>query len=376
MNEGVAETKNFWISFLSKIFIVIFYFLILILFLYIPKIFRFMISDKKVINVYVFSDIISYKTVKEFEKKTGISVNLKYFDANNELISKFRINKGKGYDLITVSDFAVDILRSKKLLQKIDISKISNFKYLDKRFLGKYFDPKNDYSVPCFWSLYGIIYNKNKFKILEDLNVDMNWSFVFKDPKKILPQSDYKICMIQAPRDSIYLAAIHLFGKVDNLSEKELEQIRELLIEQKRWVEIYMLGSLQYYLLGEVVSLAVTESVYAQKILEISDEFDFVVPKEGSVFSIENLAIPVLSEKSDLSLQFIDFLISKEVCLENSLEYGYNPVNVESCKKIGKKILEHKSFFPEEKMFDRLHLVPNDIGIKRIEKLWSSIKLS
>ena len=214
--------KEFFQSFCSKLFIASIYLGVIIFFLYLPKLRDLIFVPSKVIHVYGFTDMISSDCIKEFEKKTGIAVKLKYFDTNDELLANFKINKGKGYDLITASDFAIDILCKEELLSKINTSRLLNFKHLDNRFLNRYFDYQNQYSVPYFWSTFGILFNRNVFeKTLIDLNMDMSWDFVFKDRTSLLPNIDYKICVLDTPRDSIFLTARHLFRKTDNLRDDE-----------------------------------------------------------------------------------------------------------------------------------------------------------
>ncbi len=349
----------------SRIIIVTIYILIIAFFLYLPKISKFIFTHKKNINVYAFTDMITPETINAFIKKTNIEVNIKYFDTNEELLAKFKINKGKGYDLITVSNSTLELLRKDNLLQKIDISKISNFNQLDKRLLGHYFDPQNEYCIPYFWSINGIIFKKT---ILDKLNLDATWDLIFKN-------NGFKICMIDSPQEIIYLAAIHLFGKTNNLTKENLHEIKNLLIQQKSWVEIYMLASLQYYLFGNVVPVAVSSSAFVKKILELSDNFDFVVPKQGSILLIDNLAIPQTSKKLELTYKFMDFILSKENMLKNSTEYGYNPANKESYKFIDKKFTNNPSFFPNNHMFKKLHLLKNQIDPKTIEQLWLEVRV-
>ena len=182
--------------------------------------------------------------------------------------------------------------------------------------------------------------------------------------------------MTDVARDAISLASIYLFGRIKNLTDQELLLIQNLLISQKKFVEVYMSGSLQYYLFAYVVPLAVTTTAFAKKIMEISDEFDFVVPKQGSILAIDNLAIPSSSTKVDLVYKFIDFLISKDIVALNSKIFGYNPSNKDSYKILDKKFLHDNSFFPDDEMFGRLHIIRNDLDIKKLENLWLSVQLA
>ncbi|MFA5075107.1 MAG: spermidine/putrescine ABC transporter substrate-binding protein [Candidatus Babeliales bacterium] len=364
-NEKIKKFEN---KFLPKITIILFYFFLILFFLYLSSFYNFFFKPSKVINVFTFTDMIPRSVVSEFEKKTGISVRLKYFDNNEELIAKLKLDKGSGYDLITSSDYAIELLRKENLLKKIDKSKIINIQDIDSRFLNLYFDPENNYSLPIAWSVEGIVFKKNLFKNYQNF---INWDFIFKDPI-----FDYKICMLDTPREVFYLAANYLFNRSYDLSKEQLGFIKEILIKQKKWVEIYMSGSLQYYLLADIVPMAVSSSAFAKKLLEISDDFDFILPKQGSFFIVDNIAIPVHTNKSDLVYQFINFLTTAQNSTLNFVEHGYNPVNKKAYSLINKKFIENNNFFPIGENFKRLYLIDNKIDIKTIEDLWLSVKLA
>lgn len=367
MNSNLDSKKNFTTKYLAKFFIIILYILVLALFLYLPIISRFVFKKDNVINVYTFTDMISSETAQDFEKRTGIRVNLKYFDTNEELYAKFKINNGQGYDLITPSDYLVDLLKKSNLLAKLDLNKLSNFHNLDKRLIGRYFDPENNYSIPYFWSTDGIIYKTDIFK-----NITVDWDLIFNKPDNL----NFKICMLDSARESVFILSDYLLNKVDNLTDDDYLKIKQTLIKQSSWVEIYMLASLQYYLLSGVVPLAVTSSAFAKKILEISDDYTFVLPDTGALLIIDNLAIPNSSNKKDLAHKFIDFLISKKTMAYNSNLFGYNPSNKKSYALLQKRFVNNRSFFPTDEMFEKMYILHNELDIKKIEKLWLETQLS
>jgi spermidine/putrescine transport system substrate-binding protein len=367
MNNKENIEKNFFSRNFNKFIIVILYILFLAFFLYLPNILNIFSTRDRVINVYTFTDMISPETAYEFEKLTGIKINLKYFDTNEELFAKFKISQGRGYDLITPSDSWVELLVKQNLLAKLDIKKLANFKFLDKRLIGHYFDKENLYSVPYFWSTDGIIFNKQKCK-----NLRVDWELIFNKPNNL----KFKICMIDSAKEAFMMAAIYLFGKIDNLSQNELEKIKTMLTNQKEWVEIYMLSSLQYYLFSDIVPMAVTSSAFAKKVLELSDEYDYIIPEQGSILLIDNLVIPKHSNKLDLVHRFIDYLISKDVIFYNSEQYGYNPSNELAYKFAKPKFLNNNAFYPNDKMFEKLHLMDNQIDMKKIDDMWLDVQLA
>jgi spermidine/putrescine transport system substrate-binding protein len=363
----------------SKLFIIFIYIGITIFALYFPEIINSFFEQKQVLNVYTPADMITQEVAEKFEKETGIKVHLKYFDTNEELLAKFKIDKGLGYDLIIVSDHIVKFLLKEKLLKEIDYTKVKDFSDIDPRLCGHKFDQQNLYTIPYAWSTYGIMFKKNTLK---DQFKDVSWDFIFQNPNSFLKQkkeglpTNYKICMINEPLEAIFLASIYLFGKTEDLTDENLEEIKKLLIQQKSWVEIYMLASLQYYLFGDVVPLAVTSSAFAKKIIEISDKFDFVVPEKGSVIAIDSLAIPRVSEKDENTYKLINFLLDKENLIQTQVRYGYNPSNTKSYELVHEKFLKNQSFFPNDEKFKKLHLINDQIDPHKVERLWFEVRVS
>lgn len=373
MNNFFELLKEFSILWARRALVVCFYFIILIGFLYFPRVFEYFSSEQS-INVYAFTEFISHEAVEEFEKKTGIKVRVQYFEFNEELYAKFKINHGEGYDLITPSDYMVELMRKDGLLQEIDHSKLSNFKEIDMRLLNKYFDPENKYSIPICWLVYGIVYNKE----IKGINFkDANLGMLFNDPWDLVISDEmskhYKICMVQDPRELLFLAAIYLFNRTNNLSQEELLQIQNLLSKQKSWVESYTDVSIPYFLASGIAQVAVMTSHRMKKIEEESDKFVFQIPSEGSLIAIENLAIPAKTKKTEIVHKFIDFLISKKISLFHSNLYGTNPSNL---KAIEEKSLKNPNFFPNAEMFDKLHIVHNEISLDMVDSMWLAVRFS
>jgi spermidine/putrescine transport system substrate-binding protein len=365
--------KEFTILWSRRVVIVGLYFVILIGFLYFPRVFEYFSAEKS-INVYAFTEFISHEAIEEFEKDTGIKVRVQYFEFNEELYAKFKINQGEGYDLITPSDYMVELMRKDGMLQQIDLSKISNFKEIDPRLLGKYFDPQNRFSIPLCWLVYGIVYDKN----IKGVNFkDTNLGMLLRDPWDLVISDEfskhYKICMVQDPRDMIFLAAIYLFNRTDNLSQDELIEIQNLLSRQKSWVESYTDVSIPYFLASGIAHVAVMTNNRMKKLEEESDKFIFQIPKEGSLIAIENLAIPAKTKKSELAHKFIDFLISKKISAMHMNLYGSNPSNLSA---IEGKSLKNPNFFPSAKMFDKLHIMSNEISLDKVDSMWLAVRFS
>ena len=139
------------------------------------------------INVYSWGEFISNGSdgnmnVNEvFTSLTGIKVNYKTFQNNEELYAKIS-SGGADYDVIIPSDYMVSKLISKGLLAKLNFDNIPNYSLISDEFKNLEFDPTNSYSVPYMWGLIGIFYNKKEVKVPEsDITWDILWDSKYKD---------------------------------------------------------------------------------------------------------------------------------------------------------------------------------------------------
>lgn len=327
----------------------------------------------KALYVYAFMDMFHPESVAKFERQYGVKVVLRYFESNEELFAKFKINGGIGYDVINSSDYMVEHLLKENLLLALDRSKIPTIQKIDPRLLAKNYDPNNEFTVPFSWIPYGIIFHKD---IFSQQPAEIGLHLLFKDP---MLRADgvtmpYRICMTDDSREAIFLANLYLFGDVSSWGPERLVQAESLLIKQKDWVESYVNQDLAYQLLSGLIKVAFAPLFAVDKVLKQSKEFVFMIPKEGSLYAIENLAIPKLSKQVELAHKFINFMIGRDESARMSNHYGMNPANKEAYALLRPEVTQNKHTFPDDECFARLHLTPNDIPLKAFEEIWLAVK--
>ncbi|MCK4264898.1 spermidine/putrescine ABC transporter substrate-binding protein [Candidatus Babeliales bacterium] len=353
---------------MKKSIIIIFWFFLIVLLLYVPNFISRFFEKKQEFNFLNFTDIVSPEVVKIFKDRTGIQVNVTYSQGNDEVLAKLGITRGKVYDLLVVSDYTVDLLRKKELIQKLDYNKLQNFSFIDKRIINRYFDPKNEYSIPISWDVYGIGYNKKYFGELSEAS----WDLIFKDPENL--GYDYKVSMLDDPRESLYLASLFLFGP-RGVILSGLDKITELLIKQKKWVESYTNDRQDYFLLSDITFASVITSAYLRRLRKESKNYDFIIPSEGSLMVIENLIIPSTSDKRDLVHKFINFLLSEEIGILNNKKFGYHPVNVDVQKSLNEEY-SNSLFSLTQQKSQKIGIFQSELPRTKLEDLWLSVKAS
>jgi spermidine/putrescine-binding protein len=120
-------------------------------------------GGNKTVHLATWSNYISNDVVQQFQKETGYTLKLSHYSSNEELLAKLQAG-ASGYDVAVPSDYMVFTMIQLGLLQKLDPAKISFRSQIDSSFLGKKYDPQNEFALPYDWGTTGIAYRKDKVK--------------------------------------------------------------------------------------------------------------------------------------------------------------------------------------------------------------------
>ena len=327
------------------------------------KLFKF---KKNSINVFAWGDIFEPSVISDFEKETGIKINLSYYSSNEELLVKLKATKGEGYDLVIPSDYAVNALIKEDLLKKLDKSKFEYWDSINPALLGHFFDPENNYSIPFEWELYGFGIDKDYFDVHP---TEPSWAMIF-DPKIV----NYKITMNNDPIEAIEFASFYLYGMTDRLNPDQVEAIRLLLIQQRPWVAAYASFRGDYFLATKNVAVVVASTSYILRTQKLFNFVDFVIPKEGSFITIENICIPKPSQKEDLIFCFINYLCSPKSVATHFKTYSLFPSTLHSLEDLGidEKVKKIMQSTPED--FKKYHFIQNILPQDETRDIWVDVK--
>ncbi len=276
-------------------------------FLYIPSLFR-VFENKRSINVFMWSGVVDTKMLSNFEKETGIKVNVNYFEGNDELIVKVLATKGKGYDMIVPSDYAVTFFARHGLLKKIDTTKLDFWSHIDPKFLNHWFDPKNEYSVPAEWYVLGLGINKKHFP---NGLPEASLKTIFE------PCGNYRIGALNDSKELAGLAVKYRYGQLRPINQAETQEIKQLLMKQKSSVEAYTDFRGDFLLESGNCSVVLVPISAIWKTIVTNDSVAFLLPKEGTFLGLENYAILESSTKEDLVYQFMNYLFRLDVQKHN-----------------------------------------------------------
>jgi spermidine/putrescine transport system substrate-binding protein len=320
-------------------------------------------EDERVLNVYNWGEYIDESVLEQFEEETGIRVNYETFATNEDMYVKVKQGGGE-YDVIFPSDYMIEKMINEDMLAEIDLDQIPNYQYIEEQFKNLGFDPENRYSVPYFWGTVGILYNTE----LVDDPVN-SWDILWDE--KYAKQ----ITMIDSQRDSIGVALKKLGYSLNTRDEAELEEAKELLIEQKPLVLAYTVDNVKDILLSGDAALAVVWSGEAVAIMSEFDQYAYALPEEGTNIWFDSMVVMKDTPNYEEAMAFINFMSDPEIAYLNTDYVGYSTVNGETREMLDEEILSMNAAYPDEADIEKaeVFLDPGDF-IEAYNRAWTEIK--
>jgi len=314
-------------------------------------------DSRPTLSFYNWSYYIADTTIPDFEAETGVRVIYDNFSSNDELLAKLQMGAG-GYDITMPSDYMVEILVKRGLIQELNYDNIPNIENIDPRFRNLPFDPESRYSIPYQWGTTGIGVNTKYVKETID-----SWNALW-DPK-------YKgrISIIDNMRSGMVPALILLGYSVNETDPARLNQARDRMLAQKEFTRTYSSDTYIDLLKSGDVWLAMGWSGDIYQVMKENPDVVFIIPKEGSYAWVDNLVIPKGSRNKELAESFLNYLLRPQVGADISNYTGYSTPNRASFP------LVMDSLKSDETMLDRMEFL-RDVGEATIHynRIWNEIK--
>lgn len=271
-------------------------------------------ADKGVVNVYNWGEYIDTDLLDQFEKDTGIKVNYKTFESNEQMYSVIK-QGGVSYDVVIPSDYMISRMISEDMLEPLDFSKIPNASLVEDSLKGMAFDKENKYSVPYMWGTVGIIYDPT---VVGEVD---SWGAMF-DAK-----NSGKILMFDNSRDAMGIALKYLGYSLNTTDETQLNEAYELLKKQKPLLQGYVMDQIFDKMESGEAAIG---AYYAGDYLtmhESNPKLKFCIPKEGSNVFVDSMCILKGAANKDNAEAFINYMTGTEQSKKNAEFIGYTSPN-------------------------------------------------
>lgn len=275
------------------------------------------------LNVYNWGEYIDedMSTIRNFEKLYNCRVNYKTYDSNESLF--YQMDAGdSNWDVIVPSDYMIERLIAKKMLQPLDKSVITNLDLLADGVKNLSFDPDNTYSVPYLWQTVGIVYDTTK---VDPAKVEEKGWEIFLDPE-YAGHTD----MYDSERDAFMIALKSLGYSANTENEEEIQAAYEWLLKMNEAVN-------PFYVTDEVIEdmaqgfkwLALVYSGDGAYVLSENEKMAFCNPKQGTNVAVDAMVIPTQAKNYRLANLFIKYMLDYDQALAVSTDVGYASANAE-----------------------------------------------
>lgn len=270
-------------------------------------------EQKKVLKVYNCGEYIDKSLLTKFEKENNCTIVYETFDSNESLYTK--IMSGEEYDILVPSDYMIERLIKENYLQPVDWTKITNKDNLMAEVMNQPYDPDNTYSVPYFWGSVGILYDTTE---VDAADVEAGWELLNN------PKYAGNIYMYDSERDSFMVALKALGYSMNTTDTAEIDAAYEWLVAQRDSMDpVYVGDDVMDNMISGNKAMAVVYSGDAAYSMMENPDLAYVTPAQGTNIWYDAMVITKNCTETDLAHKFIDFMISEESAMANTVEVGY-----------------------------------------------------
>lgn len=331
----------------------------------------------KLLNLYTWTQYVPPAVIQGFEQRYGVKVNVTYYASNEEMIAGVEARPGL-YDIVIPSDYAVEIMIDRGLLESIDVAKdLRNFHNIDSDFRAPFFDPGSTlqpkkgkeptpkYTVPYQWGTTGIAYNSSRVA-----EPPTQWSDLER------PEFRGKVALVDDAREVLGAGLL-----VNGHSKQDSDAAA--IAQAADWVRALdplpiNRDNPETPLLDGSAVVSILYNGNAIEAMRKNPAIRYVLPENGGIW-FDNLAIPKDAPHRDAALAFIDYVLEPNVAAEISRTYDYSTPNAQALDVLDKTnptLVATPAFAPSHDALQGLLLTKyvGRAGTVRFDNAWKEFR--
>jgi putrescine transport system substrate-binding protein len=340
-------------------------------------------QDAQVLNLFWWSDFIAPDTIPNFEKQTGIKVNISYYDSEETLETRVLAGQS-GFDVVDPAApyFFQRQIRSGAYMP-LDKTKLPNLAHLDPAIMSRValVDPDTAHGVVYMWGTVGIGYNKDKVaRALPNVPLT-SWRVVF-DPATAAKLAKCGIQILDSPAEVVLLVLRYLGKDANSRSPQDLADVERVLMAIRPYIRNIDTSSyLEGIANGDLCLVVGYNSDFVQARRRANEakngvHIGYALPEEGSVVYFNMLAIPRDAPHPANAHLFINYLMKPEVIAEITNFVGSANANLAATLLLDPAIANDTASYPtpvqRETLFVQTESTPEQA--RAITRLWQKFK--
>lgn len=258
-------------------------------------------GGEETLVLYTWDGMFPQEILDGFEEETGIKIQYENFDFDETMLSNLQATKGGKYDLVIADDYIIETAIAEGLVQKLDKSKLENYENINPFYQGKFYDEKDEYTVPYGAGVQTIVYDPTKITV--DINgyADL-WDASLAGQIGII--GNYRV---------INGMALKVMGESYNTEDTaKIAAAGEKLAELAPNIRLIKDDNLQDDLLSGEVNAAIMYTSQVTVAKMTNPELEIVFPEEGIGLGIMAGFIPSDAPNADAAYKFLDYILDAE----------------------------------------------------------------
>jgi putrescine transport system substrate-binding protein len=341
-------------------------------------------SAAGVLNVTNWGEYIGENTIANFEREFDVKVTYDAYDSVESVDAKL-LAGSSGYDVVSHSSSSVARLIPAGILQKLDKSKLPNFKHMRPEIMAQIssdWDPDNQHIVPYMWGTHGVTYNEALVKETYPDAPIGSMDMIF-NPVHMKEISKCGVAFLDSPADIIPMALAYLGLDPSSTKKPDYKEAEILLKQIRPYIKTFDNYAYQRMPQKEFC-VAVTWgpdgllAMSGAKEAKTGVVLDFFIPegKGAANFWADGWVIPSDAKNIENAHLFMNYMMRPEVAAADSNYLWYATANADAVPLISKTVTSSSAVFPSDEKVSKMYtLKPLPPKIERTRtRAWTSFK--
>ena len=297
------------------------------------------------ITILNWESYLSQEIIEEWEAKSGHTIRQVFYDNEEQRDMLIANYKGDQIDVIVLDSIGTHLLAegTDTLLNLRHSSASALYEAIDPPFR----DECSDHGIPYLWGTFGLAYRSDKIEKKPD-----SWNFIL-EPE---PAIKGHIGLIDDYTDTLAPALLRLGYPINTDKKQHLEAAFWLMEKNSPNILTYeySLSFLESDKADSLyVALAYSGDQYALNEKQNTDVWQYTTVSEGTVLWTDCLSIMSNSQRTEIAIQFLEFLYQPKNTASNSQALWVATPVTKARKLQSKELLQDISVYPPKQIMDK-----------------------
>lgn len=296
------------------------------------------------IKIYTWEAFLSQNMIDEFTKKTGHTVTQYYYDSEIERNAIIMNGQGDKFDIVIL-----DHIRTLEFGPLGKINKLTQLNIANQQY--------NSLASRKSCGGYGIPYAKGTMGIIHRSSISV--SKIDSWMNLLIPAEEHigGTVMLKDDVDTTAIALLALGIDPFTEDKDDLKKAYELLIKQSKMILKYSYP-ISYLTADDAspnlsLALAYSGDLFNIKALSGHQDWEFVLPKEGTLLFVDCLSLPAGMPVKVATTAFLAYINDPKIAAKNAQEIWFSTTNEAAVLLTSEKYQNDSELSPENSTLDK-----------------------